>query len=332
MKKVNLLYLSQEDVVGAGLGLGRVMEVVEEALASHGHSMVEMPPKPGIHPRQSSFIHAMPVWIKDKDLCGIKWVSGYPGNKSYDLPQIAGLLILNNPETGMPLCVMDCRWITAVRTAAVTAITAKHTAVRNARTLTVIGTGVQGRFNSVMLKIAVPTLETILAYDLNEASLQRYLKEMADYGGAEARAAASIEAAVKNADIVLTATQRLDKPLIPLEWLKPGVCGFGLEASRAWCGDAILGVDKFITDDWEQTKYFAQYGAFADGLPKLHAELSEIVIGKKPGRENQQERILAINLGMAVEDIAVAQEVYQRAIASGKGTELTLMGEDLSAG
>lgn len=274
---------------------------------SHGKKLVEMPPKPGIHTRTDTFIHVMPAWIQDLDLCGIKWVSGYPGNYIYDLPQIAGLLILNGPETGMPLCVMDCRWITAVRTAAVTAVTAKYCAKKDARVLTVVGAGVQGRFNAMMLKLVLPKLEKIYVQDVKENVLKKFISELGNTLGIEVFAASdNLAEAIKQSDVVLTAPQRLPEPIIRLEWLKPGVCGFGLEAHRAWHGKAILGVEKFITDDWEQTRYYAAHGAFPDGLPRLHAELSQIVAGIKPGRENNEEKILAINIGMAINDIAVA--------------------------
>jgi ornithine cyclodeaminase/alanine dehydrogenase len=99
----------------------------------------------------------------------------------------------------------------------------------------------------------------------------------------------------------------------------------GLEASRAWYGEAILKADKFITDDWEQTKHFKAQGAFPEGMPQLYAELGTIVCGKKPGRENEDERILAINIGLALEDIIVANHLYELAKKVGKGIKYTLI-------
>ena len=93
-----------------------------------GKKMVEMPPKPGIHTRPDAFIHAMPAYISNLNAAGMKWVSGYPENYKKNLPYIAGLLILNDIETGIPICVMDCTWITAMRTGAATALAAKYLA------------------------------------------------------------------------------------------------------------------------------------------------------------------------------------------------------------
>ncbi len=328
MKKVGFTYLSQEDILNLDIPYKEIIDIVEGALAEHGRKKVEMPPKPGVHTRPMTFIHAMPAWLQEQDVCGIKWVSGYPENYKYDLPQIAGLLILNDPETGMPLSVMDCRWLTAVRTSAVTAVTAKYCAAKNASALTVIGAGVQGRFNAIMLKEVVPNLKVIYVSDIKEEARKKYAEDISTKLDIEVMPVSNIEEAIKNSDLVLTATQRLSQPIVPLSWLKPGVCCFGLEASRAWHGDAILGVDKFVTDDWEQTKYFASHGAFPDGLPTLHGELGEIVTGQKPGRESNRERIMAINIGMAIEDIAVAAKVYEKAVEKGVGTELSLMEQE----
>lgn len=329
MERVAFRYLTQEEVMGLNISENEIISVVEGALASHGKKSVENPPKPGIHTRHMTFIHAMPAWIKDKDICGLKWVCGYPDNYKYNLPQIAGLLILNDPDTGMPIAVMDCRWITAVRTAAVTAVTAKYCAKQEAKVLTIIGAGVQGKMNAKMLQKVVPNLELIQVYDVKEQVMQNYIEHMAPSLGIEIIAINNLEKAVKESDIVLTATQKLENPIVRLEWLKAGVLGFGLESSRAWCGDALLAMDKFITDDWEQTKYYQSHnGAFVDGLPKLYAQLGEIVIGEKPGRENDAEKIMAINHGMALIDMALANEIYQKAIEKEVGIDLTLMEED----
>ena len=99
----------------------------------------------------------------------------------------------------------------------------------------------------------------------------------------------------------------------------------GLEASRAWDGRAILNADKFITDDWGQTKFFATHGAFPDGLPANYVELGTIVAGQNKGRERADERILAINIGLALEDIILANHIYEIAREKGNYQKLTLM-------
>lgn len=325
MKRVEFIYLSQEDILDINLSLKEVIDLVEQGLREHGRRRVENPPKPGVHPRNNSFIHAMPAYFKDVNIGGIKWVSGFPDNREIELPQILGLLILNDMNTGVPLCVMDCRWITAVRAAAVTAITAKYCARKDRSVVGIIGTGVQGRYNLLALKEIIPGIKKTKIFDINRKTAEKYQNELSQRAGVEILICEDVESVAKESDIIITATQRLERPLIKNEWFDKGCLGFGLEAARAWYGDAILNADKFITDDWEQTKYFQEQGAFPDGLPILYAELGTIVCGEKAGRENDDERILAINIGLALEDIIVANRVYEIARDKGSYKKLILM-------
>jgi ornithine cyclodeaminase/alanine dehydrogenase len=311
MEKVEFIYLSQEEIVDLEIPMKTVIDLVEKGLFEHGHQRVENPPKPGIHSKPDAFIHAMPAYYRSLGIGGLKWVSGYPSNRALGLPQIAGLMIVNDMETGMPLAVMDCRWITAVRTAAVSAITAKYCAKEDTSSLGVVGCGVQGRMNLVAFKEVIPDLSDISVFDINKDAMKRYKEDYEKELGVKIEITDNVKDAVNGKDMILTATQRLPEPLIRNEWFKPGCLGFGLEASRAWYGDAILEADKFITDSWDQTVFFYEHGAFPDGLPKLYAELGEIVAGIKPGRERMEERILAINIGLALEDVIVADHVYE---------------------
>lgn len=324
MQKITFRYLSQEDVMSIGLDYKTIIDVVETAIIAHGNKQIEMPPKPGVHTRPASFIHAMPAWLQDQDVCGLKWVSGYPENYRHDLPHIAGLQIMNDAETGMPLCVMDCRWITAVRTAAVSAITAKYCARKDARVLTILGAGVQGRFNAIMLKEVLPSLEKVLVFDKFEDAISSYIKEIPEVIDIAAEKVSSLEDAVSGSDVVLTAG--VEMPTIHFKWLKEGMLGMGLEAGRAWYGDVITGVDKIITDDIGQTTYWYENmkGAF-HAKPELYGELGEIATKKKKGRESDSERILAINIGMAIEDMVLGQKIYEEAQKKNIGTILPLM-------
>jgi len=327
MEKIEFVYLSQEDIIDLNIPMSKIITLIENGLNEHGHDRVENPPKPGIHSKSDSFIHAMPAFYRNLGIGGLKWVSGYPSNRQLKLPQIAGLMIVNDMDTGLPLAVMDCRWITAMRTAAVSAITAKYCAIKDTRTLGVVGCGVQGRMNLIAFKEILPNLSEITVFDISEEAMKRYKEDFEQQLDVSITPMSNVKEAVEGRDIILTATQRLPEPLVRNEWFKPGSLGLGLEASRAWYGDAILQAEKFVTDSWDQTIYFYEHGAFPDGLPKLYAELGEIVAGKKPGRESQEERIIAINIGLALEDVIVADYIYN--IAKKKEYQkLTLMQSD----
>ena len=126
MKEQRILYLSKKEVTDTGLTMPEVIEAVEQAFKEKGDGRVEMPPKPGVHSRPNSFIHAMPAYIAATGALGLKWVAGYPENRKKGLPYISGLLVLNDAETGLPTAVMDCVWITAMRTGAATAVAARR--------------------------------------------------------------------------------------------------------------------------------------------------------------------------------------------------------------
>jgi len=150
-----------------------IINAVEEAFREKRYGRVEMPPKPGVHPQNNSFIHAMPAYIPKLRSAGVKWVSGFPENYKLGLPYITGLLILNDPKTGVPICVMDCTWITAMRTGAATAMAAKYLARKDSETLGILGCGVQGRSNLEALSVVLGNLRRVKAYDIKKGKFKQ---------------------------------------------------------------------------------------------------------------------------------------------------------------
>ena len=175
MKQVEFLYLSQKDVADAGLTMKNAITIVEDVLTEHGHKKFENPPKPGIHTLKGTFIHAMPGFLPRKKAAGMKWVSGYSDNFQYGLPSIMGLIILNDPNTGQPVAVMDGGYITALRTAAASGVSARYLAVKDAGVLGIVGTGVQGRYNLLSLKEVLPRIEKVKIFDTNESVLKEFI-------------------------------------------------------------------------------------------------------------------------------------------------------------
>ncbi|MDO9130045.1 MAG: hypothetical protein Q7U34_09285, partial [Anaerolineales bacterium] len=165
MSENQILYLSRVDVEKTALDMPTILRLLEEAFGEKGRGKVEMPPKPGIHTMPDAFIHAMPAYIPSLKSAGIKWVSGYPENYKRGLPYITGLLILNDVETGVPLAVMDCTWITAYRTGAASGLSAKYLARPNSEVAGILACGVQGRTNLEALACLFP-LKRVYAYDI----------------------------------------------------------------------------------------------------------------------------------------------------------------------
>lgn len=320
-----LLYLSQEEVVSVGLSMAEIIKAVERAFIEKGEGRVEMPPKPGIHPGEGdNFIHAMPAYIPALKSAGVKWVSGFPENFKRDLPYITGLLVFNDVETGLPLAVMDCIWITAMRTAAATAVGAKHLARPESSIVGVLGCGVQGRTNVEALNVLFP-LERVRAYDIDGDAVKAYAKEISSRFDLEVEIVSKPEAAVKDCDMVVTAGPILKVPHATIQagWMEEGGFASLVDFDSYWHPDALKEVNKFCTDDLAQFNYYKSVGYFQD-VPPVHADLGELASGKKPGREAPSERTIACNLGLAIDDMAVAPLIYQKAKDQGIGTWLPL--------
>lgn len=321
----SLLYLSRADVEKLNVPVDKVICAVELAFKEKASGRTEVPPKPGIHPQKDAFIHAMPAYLQSIKAAGMKWVSGFPENPKRGLPYISGLLILNDTETGFPTCVMDCTWITAKRTGAATAVATGHLAREDSKVVGILGCGVQGRSNLEALLVVRRSLEEVRAYDVSKQALDRYVEEMTAMHGLKVVAAASPREAVEGCDIVVSAGPILKhpSPVIEASWFKDGVFACPLDFDSYWKPEAVHSVHKFITDDREQLAYYKTQGYFTD-IPEVYADLAEIVSGKKAGRESSGERIMSMNLGLAIEDMATAMLVYEKAKKAKVGTKLPL--------
>jgi ornithine cyclodeaminase/alanine dehydrogenase len=320
-----LLYLSRADVEKVGLPMAEIIAAVEEVFREKGEGRVEMPPKPGIHPAPDAFLHAMPALVASAGAAGIKWVGGFPRNPNRGLPTISGLLILNDPGTGLPLAVMDCTWITAKRTAAASAVAGKYLARPDAGRLAVIGCGVQGRSHLEAMLVQFPGLRQVAAYDRTPENLRRYVQEMQAAHGLPVIAAADYESAVREADIIVTAGDILKepKPAIRPEWIQPGAFCMPVDFDALFTPKAIRAMDLFYTDDVAQMEFYRTAGYFRT-TPLAQGDLGEVVTGKKPGRTSRAQRTMAMHLGLAIEDMVTAIRIYQRAMEQGVGTRMPL--------
>lgn len=324
MSVPTLLYLSRHDVEALALPMSDVIGAVEGAFREKGNGTVEMPPKPGVHPLPDAFIHAMPAYLKGMGAAGLKWISGFPQNHEKGLPYIAGLFVLNDVETGFPLAVMDCTWMTGARTGAATAVAAKYLARPESSTAGIVACGVQGRTNLEALA-CVFALTRVHAYDIRPELAQRYATEMSAKLDVEVVPVSTPEEAVRDMDLVVTSGPILKHPTptIPAGWLAPGSFASPVDFDSYWTPAALAEVDQIATDDVPQMSYYRTVGYFAQ-TPEPYADLGEIVTGQKPGRRSETERTMSMNLGLAIEDVATARILYERAVASGAGTRLPL--------
>jgi len=324
MNRNTILYLSRADVEAVELPMTEIIEALEEMFQEKGAGRVEMPPKPGIHTRPDAFIHAMPAYVPALHAAGLKWIAGYPGNQAKGLPYITGLLVLNDPDTGLPLSIMDATWITAQRTGAATALAARRLARPDSATVGIVACGVQGRSNLEALACLFQ-IRHVWAYDLQPEISQRYAREMGARLGIEIEVVPTVREAVSGPDIVVTSGPILKDPTPAIEagWLVPGAFAALVDFDSYWQGAALRQADKLATDDHAQMRYYRQSGYFKE-TPEPYADLGEIVTGQKPGRQSPVERTMTINLGLALEDVATAIRIYRRARSKGLGIEVPL--------
>jgi len=281
-----------------------------------------MPPKPGIHPTGDAFIHAMPGFLPRLGAAGVKWISGYPDNRARGLPYISGLLILNDPDTGLPTAVMDATWITAVRTGAATAVAARYLARADSRSAAILACGVQGRTNLEALRCVLP-IDRVLAYDVDRAAAEAFAVEMRERHSVAVEVAEGPEAAVRGSEVVVTSGPILKHPTPTLkaEWLRPGTFVCPLDFDSYLTAEAFARADKLATDDARQMAHYRTVGYFVS-VPEPYADLGEIVTGAKPGRESDEEMTISVNLGLALEDVALGRVVLQRAQERDVGVQL----------
>ena len=325
---MELVYLSRQDVESLGMSMREVIDALDNGFRLKGLGKTEMPPKPGVHPRTDAFIHAMPAYVQEVEAAGVKWVSGYPSNPEKGLPYITGLLILNDPETGIPIAVMDCAWITAMRTGASTGISAKYLARGDSTVVGVLGCGVQARTSLMALVETLPALTEVRCNDLFPAATRSFIDEMsAMFPRLRFVNCASPAEMMEGSDVVVTAIAIVDKPQPPLEagMLKTGGLAISLDYDAAWTGAAMRQCQKFCSDDVGQLLSTRDHGVHFAQIPdSIYADLGELCAGIKPGRQNDTERIFSMNMGIAVDDTVTAKVLYERAVKMGTGERLPL--------
>jgi ornithine cyclodeaminase/alanine dehydrogenase-like protein (mu-crystallin family) len=234
------------------------------------------------------------------------------------------LMILNDVETGIPYAVMDCSWITAVRTGAASALSAKYLARPESETVGILACGVQGRTNVEALACLFPVRQ-VYAYDVLPDVQENFVRQMQERFSFPISGVSDPKQAVVDSDLVVSSGPILKHPTPTIEkdWLRPGAYGSAVDFDSYWTAEALAQMDRVSTDDHAQFQYYKSVGYFQQ-TPDPYADLGELVAVLKPGRQDEKERTLAINLGLAMDDMAVAPTIYQKGKEMGLGIELPL--------
>ena len=323
-------YLNGPDVEQLALSDDEILAAIEAQLAAQGRGETVIEPRTHLvpDPAFNGHFNVLRGYVAPLGLAGVKIVGDYVGNFRRGLPSEMALLNLFDPRTGMPLAVVDATWITDARTGAVTAIGAKHLARRRARVLGHVGARGTAYWNVRLLDRLFGFAE-IRVHSRRPESRDAFAARLARDLGKRVVATTDWESCVRGADIVVEAS-RLDRPepLLKTEWIARGafVVPYGTMSAVE---DSLTDVmDKMVVDDWGQARA-GPFGALRRHVDSgrlseatLHAELGEIVAGRKPGRERDDETILFWHRGLSLSDIALGAALLEKAKKKGVGTRL----------
>ena len=300
-----------------------VINVVEEAFKMCGEGRGKMPSKTYLSLEHGDF-RAMPAALPG--CAGLKWVNVHPQNPSVGLPSIMGILIYSDPETGYPLAIMDATEITAYRTGAAATIASKYLARRDSHTIGIIGAGFQAHAQ-ILAHTELFNTVSVNVFDVSQAAADRLMQSLPQLPIRNC----SIQEAVAS-DIVCTLTPSRD-PIIKREWIVPGthMNAIGADApGKQELDPMILKEAVVVVDDMKQASSSGeinvplQKGIYS--IDEICGTLAEIVVGKKKGRTDNKAITVFDSTGIAVEDIAVAKLLFEKAQQTSGYPSIDLVG------
>jgi ornithine cyclodeaminase/alanine dehydrogenase-like protein (mu-crystallin family) len=322
MNREATLLLSRHEVARL-LTMEECIAAVEHAFRLYGEKQAEPPGMLGLHGSHGTF-HIKAGFLRlQRNYFAAKVNANYPENgERFGLPTIQGVVMLCDAENGRPLAMMDSAEITARRTAAATAVAAKYLAHPKSAVLTVCGCGVQGHAQVRALAVLLP-LRTVFAYDTCQERAEQFAEQIGDELGIEVRAVADLKKALLESDVGVTCTTSR-KPLLARDDVPPGIFLASVGADhpeKQELDPALMAACKVVADVAEQCAAIGDlHHAITAGamqLSDVHAELGEIVAGRKPRRSSPEEMIIFDSTGMALQDVAAAAATYENALAAG---------------
>ncbi len=307
------LFLNQKAIRGL-LKMPEVITVVEQAFRDWAEGKGSMPAKAYLPLEQGDF-RAMPAALPGA--AGVKWVNVHPQNLSRGLPTVMAIMIYNDPQTGYPLAVMDGTDITAYRTGAAAAIASKYLARQDSHTLGIIGAGRQA-YTQIEAHAQLFSLNLVKVYDRSTEAAQKLIKFFPEYPLKEC----SLEETAA-CDIVYTLTPSR-APFVKKEWIAPGthINAVGADAAgKEELEPAILKGAVVVVDDIRQASTAGEINVpITKGIysiNEVYGNLGEIIIGRKQGRKNKDVITVFDSTGVAIEDLAVAKLLYDKANKAG---------------
>lgn len=324
------LILNEQDV-RAVLTMPDLIEAMRAALIAYSEGRTDQPLRTVLEVGgQKSFFGVMPAFLPDVPALGTKLVTVFGSNPAVGLPSHLATIVLLDPRTGALLALLDGRFITEARTAAVSAVATRLLARSDAATLAIVGSGVQARSHLEALECVRP-LQDVRVWSPSAERREQFVGEMRAHTRARLNTAPSAEAAVAGADLIVLATSSRT-PVVRREWIAAGahICAVGAcRPDQREMEGALVAHARVIVDS--RTGAMAEAGDIVLGIAEgsfdaghVAGELGEVASGRVEGRQNAAQVTVFKSLGMAVEDVAAAHLAYQRASGRGLGREATL--------
>jgi ornithine cyclodeaminase/alanine dehydrogenase-like protein (mu-crystallin family) len=324
----SILYLTESDVQQT-MTIAEAVDLAERGIQADAAGRV-VGDKFYMNVGETGFIKPFSGYLLDEELAFVKTFSFFPGNPvQFGRSTTSSVVLLFDAETGLPVCLMEGGWVTALKTGASTAVTAAYLARSDSATVAIFGAGMLGRTHLRALTHRFPLRQAHVVDVLPQAA-EAYAAELKPELGfpVESVPLAERERAVRAADIVITVTTG-NQPLVEWAWLQPGAFVARLGSYQEVALDVITEADKVVVDNWRyvspripELKMLAQEEEF--GFEDVHAEWPDIVAGRRPGRESPDEVVVYIALGIWGEYAAILPEVYRRAHALGLGKVLDI--------
>ena len=324
------LVLTHRDVARV-MDLPTAIRLVRNAFIAYAQGQAVMPSKVYLPLPGGNDFRAMPAFVANPPACGVKWVNVHPGNPRRGLPSVMATIIMNDPATGVPLAIMDGRWITKLRTAAAAAVAAHALARTNSAVVGLVGCGAQA--DAQLLALAeLFRLQQVNVWGSRRGEARRFCTMMRRHLPRVAWSSCrTIEACVRGTDLIVTLTPSRH-PLIRRGWLAPGVHinAVGADApGKQELDPRIVQRATVVVDDRAQALHGGELNvpvARRQFRPQeIHASLGEVLIGRRRGRRAAQEITVFDSTGLAIHDIALGAEVFRRALRRGLGRRIPLV-------
>jgi ornithine cyclodeaminase len=325
---MELTYLSGADIEALALTDDEILGSIRGVLAAQGRGETVIEPRTHLFPRGANG-HFNVLRGAVPAVAGVKVVGDYVDNHARGLPSELALLLLMNPDTGVPEAILDATAITEMRTGAVTAIGAEHLARGDAQVLGHIGARGTAYWNVRLLCRVLPSLAEVRVHSRRPDSRTQFAHRLSEDLDAPVRAVDTWEECLRDADVMVEASRlTAPEPLLATAWVTPGALVIPYGTVSAVELELTDVMDKIVVDDWGQAgvgplgslRAHVDSGRLSED--NLHAELGQIVAGLRPGREHAEERILFWHRGLSITDVALGQTMLAKARSLGLGTTL----------